>query len=91
MGYVTLDNRCYYWTRGMHAVDTVAHSSDLPSDISKKLLLPPTIVMTCMTSDDHCYRGACATHMDSTSPHSSDRPSDICGVLLLSPTVVRAT
>jgi hypothetical protein len=88
MGYMTLDNHCYYWARGMHTVATRAHSSDRPSDISEPLLLPPTVVTACMTSDDHCYYGACGTHVVSTSPHYIDRPSDISVLLLLSPTVV---
>jgi hypothetical protein len=74
--------------RGTHAAATSAHSSDGPSNISKPLLLAPTIVTDYLTSKDCCYcRGARDTNVVATSLHNSNGTSDISGPLLLAPTV----
>jgi hypothetical protein len=39
----------------MCAIATRCHSSNRPSDISKLLLLPPTVAIGYMTSDERCY------------------------------------
>jgi hypothetical protein len=43
------------WACGTRAVATSAQNSDELSDISRPLLLPPTVAMGDMTLDDHCY------------------------------------
>jgi hypothetical protein len=77
----------YYGTRGTRTVVVSIYSSDVSSNISRPLLLPPTIAMGYMTLDDHCYCGARGTRMASTRCNNSDGPSDISGLLLLPPAV----
>jgi hypothetical protein len=55
-------------------VEHVAHA---------RLLLAPTITMSCLTLVDHCYRGTCGTRAGATSAHISDELSDISRPLLL--------
>jgi hypothetical protein len=65
----------------------VAHNGDGSSDISRPLLLSPTIIMDYITSENHCYSGAHGMHVGATGAHSSDRPFDISRSLLLPPIV----
>jgi hypothetical protein len=72
----------------MLMVATNAHSSsDIPSYISRPLLLPLIVTTGYMILDDCFYCGARGTLAVSTSPDSSDRSSDISRSLLLPPTV----
>jgi hypothetical protein len=87
MSSMTLDDRCYYGERDMHAVSTSPNSNDGPCDINGPLLLSFTVATGYMTSDDHCYCWARGTHSVATSPHSSDRHSDNGDPSLLAPTV----
>jgi hypothetical protein len=69
---MTSKDRCYNGAPDTSAVADSAHSSDGSYDISRPLLLPPTIGMDSMTSDDHCYCGACGTREGATSDHNTD-------------------
>jgi hypothetical protein len=82
---MTLDDRCYYETRGTCAVSTLPNSSDRSSDISGSLLLPSTATMGHLTSVGHCYCWACRMLLAptvvtdvltkvaiTTGPHSTD-------------------
>jgi hypothetical protein len=55
MGRMPSDDRCYCGAHGTRVVATSTHSSDGLSDISKLLLLPPTVATCDMTSDDRYY------------------------------------
>jgi hypothetical protein len=68
-------------------VSTSANNSNVPFDISRPLLLPPTIATVYMTLENRCYYGARGMCMGATSAHSSDGSSNISGPFLLSPTV----
>jgi hypothetical protein len=86
MGHMTSADRCYCGASDTCVGATSAHSSDGPSDISRPLLLPPTMATDCLTSADRCYCGAHGTRTVPTSP-ISDGPSNIRGQLLLPSTV----
>jgi hypothetical protein len=43
MGYMTSDDRCYYWACAMHSVATSPYNSDDHFDISGPLALASTV------------------------------------------------
>jgi hypothetical protein len=53
--YMTLDDCCYCWARGMRVVAISPHSSDRCSDISGSSLLDPTIATVVLTLVAHRY------------------------------------
>jgi hypothetical protein len=59
------------------AVATSAHSSDMLSDISGPLLLPPTVATGDMTSGDRCYYCARGMRVVATGTHSNNGSYDI--------------
>jgi hypothetical protein len=72
MDYMALEDRHYCVARGTRTVATSAYSSDGSSDISRLLLLPPTIAMGYMISEDRCYYGTRGMHAVATNAHISD-------------------
>jgi hypothetical protein len=77
MDGMTSDDCYYCGAHGTHAVATSAHSSDELSDISRPLLLAPTVGTGDMTLGDRCYYWAHGTRAVATGAHSSDGPYDI--------------
>jgi hypothetical protein len=54
MGSMTSEDCCYCGARGMR-VGAGTYNSDVSSDISGPLLLPPTIATGHLTLADRCY------------------------------------